>query len=111
MWMLGVFEVQHSSSDSVSKPPHTHVAIGVYVLPRLVVSCSSPQATAVARLVEEGAHIYICGDGRYMAKDVHGSLLRAFEVGLRITRAEAEAKLEDLAAVGRYVREIWNPSV
>lgn len=37
------------------------------------------QASDFWRLISEGAHIYVCGDTKAMAKDVHHILLSIFQ--------------------------------
>lgn len=57
--------------------------------------------------IESGAHVYVCGDAKRMARDVDAAL-RAIAVrhgGL--ADAEAEAFLKRLAAAGRYVRDVY----
>lgn len=63
-------------------------------------------------LLKEGAHVYVCGDGRSMAADVHSELLAVLQLDCGGGRpassaAEADALLAQLAAAGRYTREIW----
>lgn len=54
--------------------------------------------------LEEGAHLYVCGDAKAMAGDVHATLLRiATEAGI----GDAEAWLAALARQGRYLRDVY----
>ena len=57
---------------------------------------------------DANAHLYVCGDGKAMATDVHGALVRITADHFGVPPAEAEARLAKLAAEGRYTREIWN---
>ena len=60
---------------------------------------------AVAWL-EEGAHFYVCGDAKRMAKDVEDTLLQiAAEQGGKGTAAKAW--LDGLAKAGRYQRDVY----
>ncbi len=57
--------------------------------------------------VQDGAHIYVCGDALQMAKDVDATLRRIFvEHGGR-SEAQAQLQLHELAAAGRYVRDVY----
>jgi sulfite reductase alpha subunit-like flavoprotein len=61
-------------------------------------------------LVEGNAHLYVCGDGRSMAADVHRELVAVLQAGAKPAArnaVEAEAILSRLAKAGRYTREIW----
>lgn len=58
-------------------------------------------------LKEEKAHIYICGDGRYMAKCVDQTLHRiAVERG-NMNENDAIEFFEQLERTGRYSQDIW----
>ncbi len=57
--------------------------------------------------LEDGAHIYVCGDEKAMAKDVHAMLARIVaEQGGRRPEA-AEAWLGDLKKQRRYQRDVY----
>ena len=57
--------------------------------------------------IENGAHVYVCGDADRMAGDVHNALLAiATEHGGRNTDAAAEW-LDDLRKTGRYARDVY----
>ena len=57
--------------------------------------------------LQEGAHLYVCGDAQAMAKDVHATLARI--VADRSGRGEkaAQAYLRDLQKSGRYLRDVY----
>ena len=59
-------------------------------------------------LYKQKGHVYVCGDGQAMAKDVHEALRRATMVHEKMSEAEAEKALTKLSEEGRYSREIWN---
>ena len=65
-------------------------------------------AAEVARLVAGGAHVYVCGDGAAMAKDVHAALAGVLRDQLGVSEAQAAAELAAMAKEGRYVRDIWS---
>lgn len=57
--------------------------------------------------LQDGAHLYVCGDAAQMAKDVHAALLDiAREHGGKQGEA-AEQWLAELAAQGRYARDVY----
>jgi sulfite reductase (NADPH) flavoprotein alpha-component len=57
--------------------------------------------------LEGGAHLYVCGDEKHMAKDVHATLLAIVaDVGGR-SEADADAYLAGLAKAGRYQRDVY----
>ena len=57
--------------------------------------------------LSEGAHFYVCGDAKRMAKDVEDTLLQiAVEQGGK-SAVEAKAWLDGLAKAGRYQRDVY----
>ena len=57
--------------------------------------------------LEEGAHFYVCGDAKRMAKDVEDTLLAiAVEQGGK-SAEQAKAWLDALAKAGRYQRDVY----
>ncbi|KAK9818129.1 hypothetical protein WJX72_007597 [[Myrmecia] bisecta] len=67
------------------------------------------QGEALHRLVTApGAHIFVCGDGALMAKDVHATLVSLLEKNGSMTSAEASAALAAMTKEKRYIRDIWS---
>lgn len=57
--------------------------------------------------LEGGAHVYVCGDAKHMARDVHAALVEvAVTHGGRSVEA-AQAWLDDLLQQGRYARDVY----
>ncbi|KAI8468314.1 MAG: NADPH-cytochrome P450 reductase [Monoraphidium minutum] len=54
-----------------------------------------------------GACLYVCGDARHMAKDVHRALLELVQAHGKMGAAGAEAWVKELTASGRYMRDVW----
>ncbi|GAA3531290.1 hypothetical protein AFL01nite_17590 [Aeromicrobium flavum] len=55
----------------------------------------------------DGAHVYVCGDRVHMAKDVEATLLHVAERHGGLDREGARRWLADLAAVGRYAKDVY----
>lgn len=58
-------------------------------------------------LKEEKAHIYICGDGRYMAKDVDNTLHRIARECGNMSENDAIAFYDELQGNNRYLQDVW----
>jgi sulfite reductase (NADPH) flavoprotein alpha-component len=57
--------------------------------------------------LEDGAHLYVCGDASKMAQDVHAALHRiAVQTG-RMSEDQATAFMRGLADAGRYQRDVY----
>ncbi|MGE6377107.1 assimilatory sulfite reductase (NADPH) flavoprotein subunit [Peribacillus muralis] len=59
------------------------------------------------RWLEEGAAIYICGDEKNMAHDVHHTLIEIIEKEGRMRQADAQAYLDDMQQNKRYQRDVY----
>jgi sulfite reductase (NADPH) flavoprotein alpha-component len=57
--------------------------------------------------LDEGAHIYVCGDEKGMAKDVDVTLARILAETANGDEEAGRAKLKDLAKAGRYQRDVY----
>lgn len=64
-------------------------------------------AVELYQWIQDGAHIYICGDGQRMAKDVHAALLDIVSEQAGLDPDGAEVLLDDLRASGRYQRDVY----
>lgn len=54
-------------------------------------------------LIENGGYVYVCGEAKHMAKDVHKVLLRFADR----SRLGGEAFMQQLTASGRYQKDVW----
>lgn len=57
--------------------------------------------------IEEGAHLYVCGDATRMAKDVTQTLLSIFQKEGRFSAEEAKAFLHKLRKEKRYQTDVY----
>jgi len=57
--------------------------------------------------LQEGAHLYVCGDANYMAKDVHAALLDVAVTHGGQTQEQAREWLSGLLQQGRYARDVY----
>lgn len=75
----------------------------VYVQDRLKES-----SELVWKLLQEGGHFYICGDGARMASDVESALKEVVARHGGMTRKEdVDAYVKDLEVSGRLQRDVW----
>jgi len=61
----------------------------------------------VLKWVEEGAHIYVCGDEKGMGRDVDVMLARIMADAARGDDEAGRAKLKELTKAGRYQRDVY----
>ncbi len=55
----------------------------------------------------DGAHIYVCGDEKGMAKDVDATLVKILAEPLKGDEVAGRAKLKELTKAGRYQRDVY----
>ena len=58
-------------------------------------------------LVSCGGHLYVCGDAKAMAKDVHKATVELLQRHGRMTAPQAEAYMARMHTEGRYLRDVW----
>ncbi|PAK51621.1 bifunctional cytochrome P450/NADPH--P450 reductase [Paenibacillus sp. 7541] len=58
-------------------------------------------------LLEQGGHLYVCGDGSKMAPDVEATLKQAYIDISGKSAEQADAWLERLQQEGRYAKDVW----
>jgi sulfite reductase (NADPH) flavoprotein alpha-component len=61
----------------------------------------------VLKWIEEGAHIYLCGDEKGMGRDVDVMLGRILADAARGDDEAGRAKLKELSKAGRYQRDVY----
>lgn len=74
----------------------------VYVQQRML-----EQAQELYAWLEEGAHLYVCGDEKAMARDVHAALIELVSQQACVSRDAARAYVAQLAAEHRYQRDVY----
>lgn len=74
----------------------------VYVQHRML-----EQSKELFKWLQEGAAVYICGDEKNMAHDVHKALLEIIEKEGDMTREKAEDYLADMQQQKRYQRDVY----
>ena len=64
-------------------------------------------AAEVVAWLDGGAHFYVCGDAKNMAKDVRAAVVRAFESVKGLSSADAEAHVASLERARRYQQDVY----
>lgn len=59
-------------------------------------------------LGESNGHIYVCGDARSMAKDVHNIILKVVQEKGKMSEQEAIAYVKKMEAQKRYSTDVWS---
>jgi sulfite reductase (NADPH) flavoprotein alpha-component len=65
------------------------------------------QRAELLKWVDEGAHIYVCGDEKGMGRDVDTMLARVLADAARGDDEAGRAKLKELTKAGRYPRDVY----
>ncbi|MGZ9897258.1 assimilatory sulfite reductase (NADPH) flavoprotein subunit [Shewanella gaetbuli] len=74
----------------------------VYVQHRI-----TEQAEQVWQWLQNGAHVYICGDADRMAKDVHQALVNVAVSQGGLSEEDAKAYFEELRVAKRYQKDVY----
>jgi NADPH-ferrihemoprotein reductase len=59
-------------------------------------------------LIQEGGHVYVCGDAKSMARDVNEILIGLCKTEGNMSTDEATQYIKDLSQKTRYVLDVWS---
>lgn len=99
-----LYEKEWAAHDNL----HIHTAFSrdqdqkIYVQHRL-----QEKAPEIYLLLENGAHLYVCGDAKVMAKDVEKALLQILENEGSLSPEAAKERLKSLRKEGRYLLDVY----
>jgi sulfite reductase (NADPH) flavoprotein alpha-component len=65
------------------------------------------QRGALQKWIADGAHVYVCGDEKGMAKDVDATLAKILAEAAKGDEDAGRAKLKELSKAGRYQRDVY----
>jgi cytochrome P450 / NADPH-cytochrome P450 reductase len=98
-------ELKAFAADGITE---LHTAFSRTQAPKTYVqNLIAAQQERVCNLIEQGAIIYVCGDGGKMEPDVKATLVAIYRERAGADAAAGQRWIDDLGAKNRYVLDVW----
>jgi len=75
---------------------------------RYVTHCLRENGASVWDLLDQGAHLYVCGDAKMMAKDVRNIIWEICKDFGKMSETDAETFVKKLESQKRYSADVWS---